>query len=246
MKQLKNSKRIFAFLLFLLACSKLYSQPVVQATWATQANEYNLRTGQRYTFNIPPNGMVSGRVWGTGIYTTDCSIASAAVHAGLIKIENGGNVTIEIIAGQTSYEGSIQNGVTSFNWGSFGTSFVFVNTHRSINSTASFVSYSNWSTNAAEFSGNIGQRYTFYFPPGGPITGAVWGTGLYTTDCSIASAAVHAGLLTTQQGGMVTIEILPGQTAYIGSVRNGVTSRNWPGYGSSFKFVTQRNARGRR
>jgi hypothetical protein len=184
--------------------------------------------------------MVSGRVWGTGIYTTDCSIASAAVHAGLITTQYGGNVTIEIIAGKTSYEGSIQNGVTSFNWGSFGTSFVFVNNNYNHNTASSSVLYSNWATQATEFSSNIGQRFTFYFPPGGPITGQVWGTGIYTTDCSIASAAVHAGLLNTQQGGLVTIEILPGKASYKGTERNGIRSFNWGSFGSSFKFITQR------
>jgi hypothetical protein len=92
-------------------------------------------------------------------------------------------------------------------------------------------------TQATDHHEQTGQRFTFYFPPGGPITGQVWDTGVCTTDCSIASAAVHAGIITTQQGGLVTIEILPGQAVYKGTERNGIRSYNWGSFGSSFRFV---------
>lgn len=213
------------------------AQTVIQGTWTTQANDYYQNIGQRYTFSFPAGGTISSRVWGTDIYTYDCSIASAAVHAGLITPQSGGTVTIEIRPGQPSYKGSVRNGVTSADWGSFGGSFVFVGGGAPKMPPASDIIQGTWGTQANDYYQNIGQRYTFYFPPGGTVSSRVWGTDFYTFDCSIASAAVHAGLITSQYGGTVTIEIRPGQASYKGSVRNGVTSGDWGSYGGSFIFI---------
>jgi hypothetical protein len=50
-------------------------------------------------------------------------------------------------------------------------------------------------------------------------------------------AAVHAGLITFDQGGNVTIEVRPGQDSYVGGYRNGVTSSSYPSWGLSYVFV---------
>lgn len=63
-----------------------------------------------------------------------------------------------------------------------------------------------------------------------------WGTGIYTDDSRICLAALHAGAI-TRDGGVVTIEIMAGQSSYSGSTRNGVTSENWGEYAGSYKFV---------
>src|SRR5438105_9496747 len=69
-----------------------------------------------------------------------------------------------------------------------------------------------WSSRANELEQDMprktGRRYTITFPPGGHAEG-VWGTDLYTADSRVGSAAVHAGLLTFERGGPVTIEIRP-------------------------------------
>ncbi len=230
---------------FLLAGSitgqQVRAQNIIQGTWATQANDFAANVGRQYTFYFPPGGTISSRVWGTDIYTYDCSIASAAVHAGLITPQNGGTVTIEIRAGQSSYKGTTRNGVTSRDWGAFGGSFVFVKGTPVIQNPppapASNIIQGTWATQANDYAANVGKQYTFYFPPGGTISSRVWGTDIYTYDCSIASAAVHAGLITPQNGGTVTIEIRAGQPAYKGTARNGVTSRDWGAFGGSFVFV---------
>ena len=82
-------------------------------------------TGKRYTYSCPPNTTARG-VWGTDIYTRDSRICTAAVHAGLITFADGGTVTIEMVAGQSSYTGSTRNGVTSAGWGSYYLSYRFV------------------------------------------------------------------------------------------------------------------------
>ncbi len=367
MKAVKISLSLLCFFLILAGCRLLYAQGAIQGTWATQANEYKNNIGQRYTFYFPPGGTISSRVWGTDVYTYDCSIASAAVHAGLITTSNGGTVTIEIRPGQSSYTGSVRNGVTSNNWGTFDGSFVFVKGNKSnhipvsdtrdktlwdngnivyvesgpVNPTvfvlsvpayitrienyhyynrgimpgtisirsssgknygpwscygkagqggvqnATWVATPNiqlpagsytvidsdpgtwsynsgsggagftlvagiennqgsnnsnviqgtWSTQADSYRSHIGRRFTFYFPPGGTISDRVWGTDVYTDDCSIASAAVHAGLISAQYGGTVTIEIRAGMSSYRGTVRNGVTSKDWGPFEGSFVFI---------
>jgi hypothetical protein len=70
-----------------------------------------------------PKGCTTGPVWGSGPYTTDSRICAAAVHAGAISSEDGGDVDVVISAGLQSYKGSTKNGVTSGAWTSFPESF---------------------------------------------------------------------------------------------------------------------------
>ena len=65
------------------------------------------------TFECPPDGDPYP-VWGTGTYTNDSSICTAAVHHGLIAFSDGGDVSLREQPGQSSYEGSEANGVTSW------------------------------------------------------------------------------------------------------------------------------------
>jgi hypothetical protein len=64
-------------------------------------------------------------VWGDGIYTDDSSVCTAAVHAGLITVAEGGRVVIEISAGLDAYEGATANGVTTLPYASWPGSFGF-------------------------------------------------------------------------------------------------------------------------
>jgi hypothetical protein len=72
----------------------------------------------------PPNGSEFA-VWGVDIYTSDSSVCTAAVHAGLITFDAGGSVTVEFISGRKTYGGSERNGVTSLPYGEHDSSFVF-------------------------------------------------------------------------------------------------------------------------
>lgn len=63
---------------------------------------------------------------------------------------------------------------------------------------------------------------------------SVWGTEDYTTDSSICATAVHAGVHNAKEGGKVKVSITAGKQSYTGSAANGVTSRNWGPYDSSF------------
>jgi hypothetical protein len=92
-----------------------------------------------------------------------------------------------------------------------------------------------WFTDASDYRDNVGSDYQFRCPAGGTAY-EVWGTDIYTDDSSVCTAAVHAGKITFAQGGTVTIEMLPGQSSYTASTRNGVTSGDWDTWLGSFRF----------
>ena len=95
-------------------------------TWASNASALRGQDGLLVAFACPPN--VEGAtytVWGTGTYTDDTSVCTAAVHAGLITPEAGGRVVIQIAPGQDSYTGSEANGITSLDYGVWDGSFTF-------------------------------------------------------------------------------------------------------------------------
>ena len=96
-----------------------------------------------------------------------------------------------------------------------------------------------WNTSAASFKNDIGMTYTFECPANG-TSAAVWGSDIYTADSSICTAAVHAGLISFESGGIVTIEYRPGRQIYGSTARNGVTSYTFGEYPRSFVFKEQK------
>lgn len=78
---------------------------------------------------------------------------------------------------------------------------------------------------------------TFVIRVTGNATGSVWGTDVYTSDSTIATAAVHAGLVAPGQTGVVKVMMLVSPPAYVGSTRNGVTTRNYGAFNGAYQFV---------
>ena len=93
-------------------------------SWQRTASEYRGKNGTLITLDCSPDGS-PGSVYGTDTYTDDSSICTAAVHAGLLTVADGGKVTIEIAPGADSYGGTTANGVTSASYGAFEGSFTF-------------------------------------------------------------------------------------------------------------------------
>ena len=96
--------------------------------------------------------------------------------------------------------------------------------------------------NATVLPGPVGlYRYNsqihraFHFRVTGRLGTSVWGTDVYTSDSTLATAAVHAGVLQPGQTGVVKVTILPGQSAYQGSTRNGVVSSSYGPFPGSYK-----------
>lgn len=96
-----------------------------------------------------------------------------------------------------------------------------------------------WAMTAAEIREGDEEATRVGCPPKGS-THRVWGTDTYTDDSSVCTAAVHRGLLTYEDGGEVLIEHRPGMPSYLGSTRNGVSTREWESWSGSFVFIGAR------
>lgn len=71
----------------------------------------------------------------------------------------------------------------------------------------------------------------------GDSPGPVWGTGPFTADSSICTAAVFAGQITSHYGGEATFEIAEGLESYEGGEANGVSTQPHGASDSSFDFI---------
>lgn len=90
-----------------------------------------------------------------------------------------------------------------------------------------------WNTSAVSFKHDVGMSYKFECPASG-TAGTVWGSDVYTSDSSICTAAVHAGVITLEDGGIITVEFKPGRQIYGATTRNGITSNPYGEYPISF------------
>jgi hypothetical protein len=75
----------------------------------------------------------------------------------------------------------------------------------------------------------------FYIRVTGSTDGEVWGTGVYTDDSKLATAAVHAGLVKSGETAVIKVTILLGEASYTGSTENEVTTQGWDQWDGSFK-----------
>jgi hypothetical protein len=82
------------------------------------------KASQAHTCTCDATAIAEGPVWGTDVYTGDSSICRAALHAGVIP-PGGGAVAVIPEPGLRHYPGIVRNGITSSNWGQFGSSFRF-------------------------------------------------------------------------------------------------------------------------
>jgi len=84
-----------------------------------------------------------------------------------------------------------------------------------------------------------GQRLSFSCPPlGSDGFQSIWGTDVYTFDSGICMAGVHVGVITRERGGVVSIEMRPGQSSYASTLRNGVSSQGYGAYNKSFAVLS--------
>jgi hypothetical protein len=75
----------------------------------------------------------------------------------------------------------------------------------------------------------------WYFEVVGAQSGSIYGTDIYTSDSSLATAAVHSGALALGEKGIVKVSILPGQPSYTAATRHDVTSSSYGQWNVSFK-----------
>jgi hypothetical protein len=69
---------------------------------------------------IEVTGRTDGNVWGTDVYTTDSRLATAVVHAGILRAGERGLVRVVIVDGAgLTYTGSHRNEVNSFDYADY-------------------------------------------------------------------------------------------------------------------------------
>ncbi|APE43554.1 hypothetical protein BOO69_09125 [Sulfitobacter alexandrii] len=177
-----------------------------------------------YTCSCPAGSDSGGSVWGSGPYTGDSDVCRAAVHAGAIP-PTGGQVRVSAAPGLEAYEGSSRNGVTTSRWGSYGQSF----------EVAAATTTSTTLQATCDVMPPDTESLICVCPENGPVSKSVWGSGPYTADSDICSAARHAGVIDAA-GGSVTAIRLKGLDSYAGSAANGVTSSKWGSFEGSITF----------
>jgi hypothetical protein len=84
-------------------------------------SEYGNRIGETFYFDIV--GVTGYSVWGSEVYTYDSHLATAAVHAGVLKAGQRGVVKVTMVKSPEAHRGSTQNGVTTSNWGPYSASY---------------------------------------------------------------------------------------------------------------------------
>ena len=77
--------------------------------------------GATYYFRV--RGATEGSLWGTDIYTGDSALGVAAVHAGLVKAGDSAIVKVTLVAPLAQYPGSLRHGVTSHDFGRYGSAY---------------------------------------------------------------------------------------------------------------------------
>jgi hypothetical protein len=170
---------------------------------------------------------LSGAVWGTDVYTDDSNLCLAALHAGAIG-PSGGTVTVLRRDGRQFYVGSSRNGIASNDYGRYSASITFDGVEAPSGPEAC--------PRTLAINRDLPTPFQCTCGPGSAtLSGAVWGTDIYTDDSTLCLAAVHAGVI-GPDGGLVTVRRSEGRPLYLGSARNGVTSNDYGSYVASIRF----------
>jgi LCCL domain len=206
-----------------------------QDPWRTNGIAHRGQIGTSFVHTCPPGGTF-GSVWGTGIFSDDSSICTAAVHAGRLQQASGGPVTVFVHPGRANYQGSMANGVTSRDFGRFSGSFSFDAVAPPEVAVPAGTEALSWTQSASQWRDRRATTIRVFCPPGS-ATGSVWGSNPYTDDSSICAAAVHYGRIRPETGGNFGVRIFMGLSSYRGSVRNGVTTRDFARFPGSFMIV---------
>lgn len=77
--------------------------------------------GTSYYFRVI--GQIDGSLWGSDVYTGDSLIGTAAVHAGLVKPLEVAVLKVTVVTPPPSFAGSVRHGVTSHDFGRYGSAY---------------------------------------------------------------------------------------------------------------------------
>ena len=235
---LLNALILFAVLGQALLLTAIAGPAIPTLTWSSTAMPYNARTGEDITLYCPAAGRPAP-TWGSDTYSSSSSICTAAVHAGLITLEEGGAIAIHMMP-EGTVVGRDQNGIATGNLSDTAATFTFTNP-RDFVADLLPTAYGDlplhpipWTATAAP-SWRQPAPIEAYFCPAGELE-PVWGSGPYSQESSLCSAAVHSGQITAA-GGPIVVERLPGQGFYSGSTANGVSAHDRVGGAGSFQVL---------
>ena len=223
---------------------------VPELKWDTTLNLFQFDSdkfvGQRFSAKCPPLHVRDERkqVHGTTIYTSKSPICFAALHAGHID-ETGGMITLQLNPGESSYIGSVSNGITSEDLPGTQRSIVFIDDTTPPISQDIHRKYApriDWNTKFTRsgfaYERMIGQQFTFECPaaPTNVRSRGFSGTDVYEFGSLICFAAAHAGRV-DMKGGYVTLRLGDGNKKLVGSIRNGIESSDGTSGRGSITFV---------
>lgn len=176
-------------------------------------------------------GAQAGSVWGTGPFTADSDICTAARFAGAVG-EEGGAVRLIGLPGREAYEGGNAHGVKTSSWGSYRASFDVEKVAATGAGSAGMADLPKCGRMPAD-----AQAYDCRCE-GSPDEAAAsaWGVGPFTGDSSICAAALFTGYVEPGTPSDVHVLRAPGLSSYLGDKVNGVTTREWGAFDSSFVF----------
>jgi hypothetical protein len=97
----------------------------------------------------------------------------------------------------------------------------------------------DWRTSPLDLNlrGLNGERFRFRCPSGKATPGQVIGSGPYADGSSICATAIHAGVIRAASGGVVTIELRPGEAHYAASWSHYVQSESYDRFWSGSFLV---------
>jgi hypothetical protein len=222
MNLLRTVQMCVTGLLLGIPCAVFAQQSLIVADDGTRAISFRNQTGKVLTFVCPSTLNLNQGIWGTDIYLDESAICKAAVHAGVLTRGTTGQVTIVMGTGANAFEGTSRNGVTSLGYGPWGSTYSFVS-----NSQAGQI---DWYTSYSQAPDDFHAPITVACPPKGTAESGLWGTDVYSASSSICLAAVHAGIITLDAGGRVTVTLKPKQETFVASLRNGIMSKFWTGW----------------
>jgi len=208
-----------SLLLLLVSNTALAQQPLIVADDGTNALAFRNKSGKVATFICPSRLTLKGEVWGTDVYMDESRICSAAVHAGALIRGTSGQVTIVMGGDAQSLQGTQRNGIESWSYGPWSSTYSFIKNGED--------AQIDWYTTYDRVPDDFNSPLTVVCPPKGNTDSYVWGTDVYSASSAICLSAVHAGAITLDAGGRVTLTLQPKQDLFVASLRNGISTRAW-------------------
>jgi thiol-disulfide isomerase/thioredoxin len=188
----------------------------------------SLSIGDRVT--MPVQGRKAGAVWGDAVYTLDSDPGTSAVHAGLVRDGETKMITFWVVPSPTTYGEANRNGVQSRRWGAFRAAFVM--------QAAGVPAQAANRVPVSRGVGGILERLqpgeSAIIPLTGSDKGTVWGSGVYTGDSHLETAAVHAGVVEPGERCSVVVTRVEPLARYEGSRKHGVETQSWAAYPTAF------------